>query len=70
MAAGLFARLQTLVPEASLRHEYRRRLLRFLSGRPDPTFVVLFVIKCALHYHFHTLAREMSSGRTLVRNSF
>ncbi len=67
-AAGLFARLLWKVPDASLRREYRRRMARFLRLRPDPTYLLMFALKCAMHYHFHTLSKEMRQGQ--VRNSF
>ena len=69
-AAGLFARLMTGVPEASLRAEYRKRLWRLLRARPYPMLAMLFVFKCAMHYHQYTMARQMASGRTRVYNSF
>jgi radical SAM superfamily enzyme YgiQ (UPF0313 family) len=70
MAAVLFARLMRGVPEAALRREYRRRLWRLLRSRPDPNVAVLFLLKCAMHYHQHTMSRQMAAGRTAVVNTF
>ncbi len=69
-AVGLFARLMAGIPEASLRKEYRRRLLRLLKTRRDPGVVMFYVIKCAMHYHAHGMARRMAGGRGKVINSF
>jgi radical SAM superfamily enzyme YgiQ (UPF0313 family) len=70
MAAVLFGRLMRGVPEAALRREYRRRFWRLLRRRPDPNLAVLFLLKCAMHYHQYTMARQMAARRTAVVNSF
>jgi len=69
-AVALFARLMRGVPEAHLRREYRRRLWRFLKARPNPGMMLIFVIKAAMHYHAHSLARQMASGERKIVNSF
>jgi radical SAM superfamily enzyme YgiQ (UPF0313 family) len=69
-AAVLFGRLMREVPEADLRREYRRRLGRLLRARPDPNVLLDYLVKCAMHYHHHTLARQMASGRSRLCNSF
>jgi radical SAM superfamily enzyme YgiQ (UPF0313 family) len=68
-AAVLFGRLMREVPEARLRREYRRRAWRLLRARPDPYLLVEFLVKCAMHYHHHTLAGQMASGRGRLCNS-
>ena len=67
---GLFARLMRRVPEASLRREYRKRLARLLQQRPDPHLLFLYTVKCAMHYHHHTMARQMAVGQSALVNSF
>jgi radical SAM superfamily enzyme YgiQ (UPF0313 family) len=69
-AIVLYGRLMRGVPEASLRREYRTRFWRLMSRRPDPNLAVLFLLKCAMHYHQHTMARQMVAGQTPVYNSF
>src|SRR4051812_11976541 len=69
-AVGLFFRLMTSVPEAYLRKEYRKRLWRFLKHRRNPGTVLLYIIHMAQHYHAHTMAKQMSSGRSPVYNSY
>jgi radical SAM superfamily enzyme YgiQ (UPF0313 family) len=66
----VYRRLMREIPEASLRREYSRRLGRLLRSRRDPALVLLYLIKCAMHYHHHTMARQMASGRSPVYNSF
>jgi radical SAM superfamily enzyme YgiQ (UPF0313 family) len=67
--AGLCARLLWHIPEARLRLEYLRRLGRLLRVRRDPGLLLLYTIKCAMHYHHYRLARQMAGGRSMV-NSF
>jgi radical SAM superfamily enzyme YgiQ (UPF0313 family) len=68
-ALGLFALLMLRVPEASLRREYRRRLWGLLRVRREPTVIVAYVVKCAMHYHAHTMAADMAGGRSRIYNS-
>ena len=69
-AAVLYARLMRAVPEPGLRREYRRRLARLLKVRREPAVLVVYLLKCAMHYHHYTLARQMASGSVPVVNSF
>ncbi len=64
----LYIRLMKGIPEKSLRREYRKRMWRFLKARPD--LPVMFLIKCAMHYHQHTMASQMVSGASPIYNSF
>jgi radical SAM superfamily enzyme YgiQ (UPF0313 family) len=66
----LYRWLMQGVPEASLRKEYRKRIWRLVKARPDPNLVILYIIKCAMHYHAHTMARQMALGGSRVYNSF
>jgi radical SAM superfamily enzyme YgiQ (UPF0313 family) len=69
-AAGLFLQLMRNIPEASLRREYRCRIGRFLKVRRDPATLLSFVFSCAMHYHAHSMARRMVSGRTVVFSGY
>ncbi len=62
----LYTRLMRGIPEVSLRQEYRRRVWRLVKARPDPNLVVLYLIKCAMHYHQYTMARQMAGGNRVV----
>jgi radical SAM superfamily enzyme YgiQ (UPF0313 family) len=69
-AVVLIGRLLRRIPDPLLRAQYRRRLWRLFKARRDPALMVIFAIKCALHYHYHVLTRSMTSGRSPVYNSF
>jgi radical SAM superfamily enzyme YgiQ (UPF0313 family) len=69
-AAGMFVRLMRGIPEAPLRREYRRRLWRFLKVLPRPGLVLIYLFHLAMHYHAHTMARQMASGKTTIVNSY
>lgn len=64
-AAALFASLMWHVRDPALRQEYRRRVGRVLLARRDPGLVLFYLIKCAVHYHLHTMAKEQAGGRML-----
>jgi radical SAM superfamily enzyme YgiQ (UPF0313 family) len=69
-AAVLFSRLMRRIPEPELRQEYRRRMWRLVRVRRDPALILLYVVKCAMHYHHHYMARQMTTGRSPIYNSF
>ena len=70
LAFGLLARLMWTIPQASLRKEYRKRILRLLRVNRDPSVLFVYVIKCAMHYHHYTLSTNMSDRRSTVVNTF
>jgi radical SAM superfamily enzyme YgiQ (UPF0313 family) len=69
-ATGLFLRLMQGVPEASLRREYRKRLWRFLKVRQNPGHALIYTLQMAIHYHAHTMAKQMTAGERRIVNSF
>src|SRR5262249_4515416 len=69
-AAGLYLRLMRHIPEAGLRREYRKRIARLLRVRRAPDVLLVYLVKCAMHYHHHTMARQMAGGGGPVYNSF
>jgi len=68
-AAGLFARLMTHVPEAYLRREYRRRMWGLLKARRNPKMILGYVLQTAVHYHAHTMAKQIAAGKSRIYNS-
>jgi len=58
------------LPDRKLRAEYRRRIVRLLKARRDPAVLFVYVIKCAVHYHHYTMAKQMSEPGSRVLNSF
>jgi len=69
-AVGLLARLARRVPEPSLRRAYLGRVAGLLKSRRDPAVLWVYALKCAMHYHAHTMARRMAEGRAPVVNSY
>ena len=69
-SAGLYARLMWSVPDATLRAEYHRRIGRLLRVCRDPGLVFNYLVKCAIHFHHYTMARQMAAGNGPVHNSF
>lgn len=68
-AGVLYWRLMHGVPEARLRHEYRRRIRWLLLTRREPTLLIFYIFKCFLHYHQYTMAKQMALGKTKMYNS-
>ena len=58
-ALGLFFRLMRMVPDPALRREYRKRMARFLRRRRNPGMALAYLFHVAMHYHAHTLARDL-----------
>jgi hypothetical protein len=69
-ALGLLARIIWKVGDATLRREYLRRIWRLVRARRDPSTLWLSVVKCALHYHAHTMARQMAGEQSPVVNTY
>lgn len=67
-AAGIFLRLMRRVPQKELRRVYRQRLWTMLKRRRSPVVMQIYAIKCAMHYHAHTMITDMRAGR--IVNSF
>jgi radical SAM superfamily enzyme YgiQ (UPF0313 family) len=62
-AAVLFARLMRAVKDPVLRSEYRRRVWGVFLARRDPGLVTYYLIKSAVHYHLHALAKSLTTGK-------
>ena len=45
------------LPDPALRREYHRRIWRVLRVRRDPGILLFYVLKCAMHYHAHSMAK-------------
>ena len=69
-AAVLYARLMRRVGDAALRRRYRHELRRqFLSHR-DPGHLFGYLVRCAMHYHHYTFARQIARPQSTIVNSF
>lgn len=61
-ALAIFVMLMRGVPDPELRRAYRRHLLRVARRRPAPAILQLYAIKCAMHFHIHTMVQQMPSA--------
>jgi radical SAM superfamily enzyme YgiQ (UPF0313 family) len=61
-ALALSARLLRKVPEPELRRQYARRLWWALATRRSPALLRLYAVRCAMHHHFHMLARSLAAA--------
>jgi radical SAM superfamily enzyme YgiQ (UPF0313 family) len=69
-ALGLLARLSRRIPDPRLRQEYLRRIWGLVKARRDPGVLWIYVVKCLLHHHAHTMAQCMVEGRSPVVNTY
>jgi radical SAM superfamily enzyme YgiQ (UPF0313 family) len=60
-AAGIFMLLMRGIPDAELRREYRRRLMRLVRHRREPQIIQTYAVKCAMHYHAHRMVQRLLS---------
>jgi radical SAM superfamily enzyme YgiQ (UPF0313 family) len=58
---GMALRLLRRVPDPSLRTYYSQQLWRLVRTRRDPAVLLAYVVKCAIHFHHYTMARQMAS---------
>jgi radical SAM superfamily enzyme YgiQ (UPF0313 family) len=69
-SVGIWLELMRSVPDVRLRRAYRRYLLRLLRQRRDPEVLFVFLVKCAMHYHHYTMAKQMAAEPLAIVNSF
>ena len=66
----LFYELMRRVADPALRAEYRRRLLHALRAWRRPFAFFFYAFKCAMHYHYYSLIREMPEHVSPVYSSY
>lgn len=69
-SAEIYRQLMQGVPELALRREYRRRIAGLLRSRRDPVVVFVYILKCVIHYHLHTMVKNMSVEQQRIVNTF
>jgi radical SAM superfamily enzyme YgiQ (UPF0313 family) len=69
-SALIYWQLMQGVPEVELRREYRRRIAGFLRTRRDPVALFVYLLKCVIHYHVHTMVQNMDVRQHRIVNSF
>lgn len=65
-SALVYWQLMHGVPDIALRREYRHRFWRLVKVRRDPGVWFAFLIKCLMHYHHYTMAKEMTNQEAPV----
>lgn len=66
----LYRRLMKKVVEPELRREYRRRLSNLIHNRKETAALFVYILKCAIHYHYHHLASTLVRKDLGVTNTF
>jgi hypothetical protein len=69
-AIVIYWQLMRGVPEAQLRHEYRKRVAGLLRARREPVVLFVYLLKCVIHYHVFTMVRQMSAQKRQIINTF
>ena len=69
IAIVFFGRLMSRIADRSLRKEYRHRIWRILKARRSPTLMLNYLIRCAMHYHQHTMVERIATGRSPIVNT-
>jgi radical SAM superfamily enzyme YgiQ (UPF0313 family) len=69
-SAAIILSLMVHVEDRQLRTVYRRRVLRLFRQRPDPAVLFSYVVKCVIHYHHYTMARQMTGQESRLVNTF
>ncbi len=68
--AVLYLRLMKLVKEPHLRKEYRNRLRSIWQKRKQPAALFVYILKCAIHYHYQMINQRLSQSDKPLINSF
>jgi radical SAM superfamily enzyme YgiQ (UPF0313 family) len=66
----LLARLAMLIPERQMWRIYRRRFWAFLRDRPEPQVARVYALKCAIHWHMHKFAQQLSDRTLPLVNTY
>ncbi|MBK7675045.1 MAG: B12-binding domain-containing radical SAM protein [Candidatus Accumulibacter sp.] len=61
-AALFFKSLMKNVEKPELRNEYRSRIWRVVKATKDPSVIFTYIGKCAMHYHYDRLIRDLEQG--------
>ena len=68
--AVLYRRLMKEVDDEELRGEYRRRLKNIWRIRREPASLFVYILKCAIHYHYLQIAQGMERDNGKIVNTF
>ncbi len=68
--AVLYRRLMKTVQEPELRQEYRHRLAQMWRVRRQPSALFIYVLKCAIHYHYQQITARLERDDLRMVNTF
>jgi radical SAM superfamily enzyme YgiQ (UPF0313 family) len=66
----LYRRLMKTVQQPELREEYKRRIRGVWKARKQPAAVFIYLLKCAIHYHYLEIANQVERNDTRMVNTF
>lgn len=66
----LYRRLMKTVQEPELRQAYRRRLSQIWRTRRQPSALFIYVLKCAIHYHYQQITQRLIRDDARMVNTF
>ncbi len=66
----LYRRLMKTAKEPELRQEHRRRLSQIWRTRRQPAALYIYVLKCAIHYHYQQITKRLVSDDARMVNTF
>ena len=69
-AMVLSIELMRKVSDPVLKSEYRRRLFKAIRKWPGPLGFFFYAFKCAMHYHYYSLIKEMPDQVSPVYSSY
>lgn len=68
--AVLYRRLMKLVDESSLKAEYRKRIKQVWKTRKQPSALLIYLLKCAIHYHYLMISKSFENEESRMVNTF
>jgi radical SAM superfamily enzyme YgiQ (UPF0313 family) len=69
-ASIVAARIGLRIHDRTLRKIYFNRICGVLHNRPDGVLLRLYAIRCAMHFHFHELVRQLRANDAPLINTY
>ncbi len=66
----VYLQLMRNVEDPNLRQQYRKRIAHFIRVHRGSSWVVFYVLRCAMHYHKYTLTQRMVTHEGRLVNSY
>lgn len=68
--AVLYQRLMKQVRDPKLRGTYRQRLRNVWKVRREPAALFVYLLKCAIHFHYHQISLQIENSDQRLVNTF